>query len=634
MSLRRNMMYAFSSLIPTDTSKVYALNSTFDENRYYLNSLLHQSPKNGNIILNTFTDGTNHGVDVNKKIVFRKSTDKGVTFGAKTTLYDPTDGSTQPQDPSIGFDTNGRLHIFADCHDPAGVPGGSHEVRYMYSDDDGATVSTPVVLTLPSIGLATFRMYGRVIQCGSILLAPIYFLTEEGDFTNSARYVIRSTDFGATWTFIQIEYGTTYINETELLAINNTVVIAMSRNEVTKQFTMYKSTDAGLTWINVGDFGTGMTLTVAAPCRLHKFRLNNGTWACVMYFTNKGVNPEKIYAIYGRLDVGVDGGSGLFRRNTLTEVASNTDIIHYGDYCHYNNNMNAIGSWVRETNFPNDNELIYITAPATQYTTVFNLINPVTIYDALAGLELAVTRRGLVTNTTNDYGVVDSLGRVTTLKSIAPSPTGRDFTATAGGITLNNGIDFDGTKALSNNTSTTWNFMSYSGAGYTDVNYTLYFTTKIGTSSNPNATLGMLGNNGTSAGSRGMGLFYNDVSPRNNNLRFLITKGTAGLIIDFSNDDVVTPNTKVVVTLEVDLSQSVNNNKVKLYINGTLISTTVTSFLTTVASPPTYNLQIGACGNNTVPFVGTMYDVVIQNFIDLPSVRTSFINSLKAQEGI
>lgn len=53
-----------------------------------------------------------------------------------------------------------------------------------------------------------------------------------------------------------------------------------------------------------------------------------------------------------------------------------------------------------------------------------------------------------------------------------------------------------------------------------------------------------------------------------------------------------------------------------------------------VASTPTYNLQIGASGNNVLPFIGSMYDVVIQNNIDLPSVRNSFINALKAAEGI
>jgi hypothetical protein len=632
------LFYEENGLIATDQTKTYSLLNTLDENRYYLNSLLHQNPTNLSVVLHTFGDGTNHVADAGKKISFRKSTDRGETFGSKATLYDPTDGTFQIQDPGIGYDRQGRLHIMADCHSTVGSTGGTHELRYMYSDDDGTTVSSPVTITLPSNGMATFRMYGRIIDMGGgLLLAPCYFFTEEGTTTNSARYALRSTDRGANWSWVLIESGSTYINEMEFLGIDNDIVIGIARYESLPQFWMYKSTDRGATWTSVGVFSTGVALTSATPCRLHKFQLDDGTWTAVMYFVNRGTGTKTLYALYGRLNVGIEAGIGLFKQSSLTTLATNSNIIHYGDVCHYNGNMNARGAWPRETNFPIDNEMIYIQLPATHYTTIYNLIRPSTIYDRLGFPELIVTYRGLVTNTTNSYGVVDGSGNVTTLKSIAPGSTGRDFTATAGGIALSSGIVFDGTKVMTNGASlATWNFLHYSSAGYTDVNYTVYFTAKFGTSSNPNAAFGLFGTNAASSGAKGGSMFYDDRAavPRNNAFVFHIAKGTVGFIVEVITNDLITPNQDFVGCIEVDLSQATNNNKVKFYINGVLQSTTVSTFNTGVVATPTYSLQLGATGNGALPFTGTIKDFIIQNCIDLPSVRDNMTSSLMALEGL
>lgn len=621
-------------LIPTDKTKVYTALSTLDENRYYLNSLLHQNPKDKRIVVNTFTDSVNHVADAGKKIVYRLSTNKGQSFGSKTTLYDPTDGTMQVQDPGIGMDRKGRLHIMADCHEGvgAGATGLDHEIRYMYSDDNGATVSSPVVIPFPSTTLASFRFYGRIIDTGSVLIAPCYFLTDEGDTTQSERWILRSADYGQNWSWVVVEAATSdYINESECLAINANVIFMLSRYEPIKiTYMMYKSTDAGLTWVRVGLMSTTLSGATAAPCRLHKFRADNGKYYVVMYFPNKAT--DRIYAMYGRMDNGVDAGLGLFSTTTLTILRTDTVALHYGDFCHYNNNLNAVGVWARENgSFPTDNEMLYFENISTQYNGLILAIGTATIYDKLAVPMFIGTSRGLVNNTTNDYGVVNGSNQITTLKSILPGPTGQDFTATAGGIILDSdGMTFDGTKALSHATSTYWNFMSFSGAGESDLNYTMYFKIKMGTSSNPNAAYGVIGNNGTSAGNKGVALFYDDrvSTPASDRIAFRISKGSAGLIIDFSNDNVITPNAFHVICIEVDLSQATNNNKVKLYVDGSLISTTVTTYNTGISSPPTYNMQIGATGNNTIIFIGSIKDVVMQNAIDLPSVRTNFTQAL------
>lgn len=623
-----------ASRTATDDTVAYSLLSTLDNTRYYLNSLLH---KNGDVIINTYTDGVAHYDDATKKIVYRLSTDLGLTFGAASTLYDPSDSNFQVQDPGIGIDSNGRLHIMADCHNNIASTGQTHELRYMYSDDNGATVSSPVVIALPNPALTTFRMYGRVIQCGDVLMAPSYHFTDEGDFTACSRYVLRSTDFGANWTWVLVETGAENINEGELLAVNDSVVIMECRQEASpKQHIMYKSEDAGLTWFRVGVSSTTIIMSVAAPPRLHKFFLDDGTEIAVKYFSDR---PNGIlYAIYGRLNNFIIGGIGGWNLNTLTVLRDDTVYLHYGDYCHVTGNLNSIGVHPREQSTTPlvDNEMIHFTNMATHYGKLFSILTPVTIYDHLAAPSCIYNWRELVANNTNDGGTVTSSNEVTLFKSLPPGPTGINFSATAGGIILGDGLEFDGTKVLTHSTAGNFNFLSYSGAGYTDVNWTLHACWKAGAGSNPDAAYSLFGTNGTSAANIGIAIFYDDRISQsiNNGLKFTITRGGGTFIINFANADIITPNAFHWITIECDLSLATQNDKVKVYINGVLQSTTVTTFNTTVATGPTYGAQIGGAGNNVLPLIGAIKHLIFQNAIDIASVRDEITDTLMTLEGL
>lgn len=640
MIFRPQLGNAARQLIPTDKTATWATISTFDDNRYYLYSTLHQSPKVRSVVLNIVLDGVHHVSDAGKKISFFKSTDTAQTWGSKQLFYDPTDGAFQAQDIACGYSNNGRFHALVGCHDSVGTPGGNHELRYMYSDDDGTTVSSPSVVTLPSTTLNAWRVHDKIIDLGNgVMICPAYWATDEGDPTQSERWVIKTTDGGATWNWILVEGPTTaYINEGSILAITNNILIMINRYEDVFQFWMYKSTDQGTTWTSVGAFGTTILLdSPHGPPVLRKFKADTGKWYAVMYFPWK--SQGRLYAMYGRLDNGVDAGLGMFNTSTVTLLFDDTSQLHYGDCLHYNNNMNARGAWPREAgSFPTDNTLRYFTIGTTHYNTVAALIDPVTIYDKLGVISFIGSARGLVSNTTNDYGVVNGSSQVTTLKSIAPGPLSQNFTATAGGIVLNSGaMDFDGTKALTHGTSLYWKFLHYSSAGYTDVNYTIYMVCKIGTSSNPNAVYSLVGNSAAAATTPGLVFYYDDrVSvPRSDSFRIIVSKNTAGFNLDFDNQNVITPNTYAVICIEVDLSQATQNNKAKLYVNNSLISTTVTTFSSSITSNnPTHSFQIGAAGNNVALFVGSIKDVIIQNLVDLPSVRTNFTTALMAINGI
>lgn len=615
---------------------LYGTLGTLDDTRYYFTNLLHQSPLDKTLVIHTFTDGVSHLADPAKRISYRISNDNGLNFGSKATLYDPTDGNFQVQDPSIGVDSNGRLHILADCHN--GFTGGdTHEVRYMYSDDNGATLSSPVTIALPGGGLATFRFYGRMIQVDNVLMSPAYFFTEEGTFTNSARYVLRSTDFGANWNWILVESTTEYINESELLGINDDVVIMVSRQEASpKQFIMYKSEDKGATWFRCGLLSTTVIMSVANPCRLHKFFLDNGVEVAAMYFVDRA--NARLYGMYGKLENFIVGGVGGFNINTLTLLRQESVYLHYGDMVHYDGNLNAFGVWTREASTTPlvDNELIHFTNMTTHYGTLLDVLTPVTIYDHLAAPLGIYSWRGLATNNTNDNGTVNSSGQVTLFKSLRPGPTNVNFSATAGGIILGDGLEFDGTKVLTHSTALTFNPLSQSAAGYTDVHWTIHACWKAGTGSNPDAAYSLFGNNGASSSNIGLAIYYDDRASQsiNNGLKIFITRGGGTFIINLAAAGIITPNAYFILTIETALVEAVQDDKVKVYINGVLQSTTVSTFNTTVATPPTYGAQIGGVGNNVLPLTGGIKHVIIQNTIDIDSVRDEIINTLMTLEGL
>jgi len=375
---------------------------------------------------------------------------------------------------------------------------------------------------------------------------------------------------------------------------------------------------------------------VANPCRLHKFFLDDGTEIAAMYFVDRA--NERLYGLYGRLNNFVIGGVGGWNLNTVTLLRQDTEYLHYGDMVHYDGNLNAYGVWTREASTVplEDNELLHFANMATHYGKLFSILTPVTIYDHLVAPLGIYSWRGLLANNTNDYGTVTSSNEVTLFKSLGPGPTSVNFSATAGGIILGDGLEFDGSKVLNHSTVATFNPLSQSAAGYTDVQWTIHACVKFGTGSNPNAAYALFGTNGASSSSIGVAIYYDDrVSQSiNNGLKMFITRGGGTFIINFVAADIITPNSFFILTIECDLSEVVQNDKVRIYINGVLQSTTVATFNTTVATPPAYGANIGGAGNSVLPFIGGIKHVIIQNEIDIDSVRDEIIDTLMDLEGL
>lgn len=630
-----------TAIIPTDDTEVYELYSTLDETVYYLSSYLCQNPINKKV-LHIFTRGDHHITAPDKKIVYRVSTDLALTFGVMSDLYDPTAGTEQVQDLAAGYDSNGRLHVLVDIHDAISTVGVNHRCEYFYSDDDGATISTPVSLPFPGGGAyASMRVRGHIRQNGNTLMATAYFFPDETDFSIVEIFAVRSPDLGATW-----EWKTTgndltkELNEADVLYYRDDLWIMVVREEINKQMWMFKSFDDGLTWLDCGQMSLETVWDYAHPPVLHKFKGNDGMDIAVLYFGDRrDIGNSSIISWYAKMSNFVEGGVGAWNLSTRSTQVTDTEWLHYGDFFHYNNNFNARGAWSREANVVpfEDNEMIYFEKPATAYNVIHGILEPETIYDLLNGTKAIYSARGLVANTANDWGTVDSSNRVTVLRSIRPGPLNQNLTATAGGILLSSGkLVYDGTKALTSADATYFQPIYFSSAGDSDVNGTVYFVAKFGTISNPNAAYGLYGNGQGSSASKGVAMLYDDrLSQSRNNAFVLFTgKGTAGTFnILVANDNKITPNTLFCGCVQYDLSKA-GDAKVKFSINGVDQAIASVTYNASASNPPSFNFQLGAIGNNSLILVGEVADWVWQNAIDIDSVRDKMIADLMTANGL
>jgi hypothetical protein len=367
---------AFPNVIDSiPISSDWVLLNTFDENRYYLTNHLCQSPLDSNKIVSIFTDGTNHLPTDGKVISRRISTDKGITWSSKTLVYDQG-GTDCIQDIGAGYGSDGRLHVITDAlHTAAGPTWTSFGLFYMYSDDDGATWSSAVDITsvIPSDGLAAWRVYSSLIENNGVLMCAYYKTTSEVSGANSARYILRSTDNGATWTSILIQSGATHRNETTIIGLSTTVVLAVTRDESTLEYYQSISTDNGLTWTNQGDLSFGESFARATPVRLKKFQIDS-TDVIACYYSDRDRDIFKvIYALPADLI-----SSGLTGWNIGTKLTlhqgSNNEHLHYGDVCHYNGGFEAISQSAIDQ-YPNigtgtENEMYTIKLPTFHYPLV------------------------------------------------------------------------------------------------------------------------------------------------------------------------------------------------------------------------------------------------------------------------
>lgn len=328
-----------------------------DGTRYYLTSILAQNPLTPNVIVKVFRDGAGgHIIDSETHISIQKSTDYGVTWGAKATFYDPA-GALSPGDLGGGYDSNGRLWIFTDVRTTDQVDDLPFQAHLLYSDDNGDTAPTDINLTafIPADGLDVYAMHGQLIETSTGRLI-FGFYKAEADLSLWAIYTWFSDDGGATWgTKTIVSPGAASFNETASILVSSggtERIIHYIRRDDTFEWHCFSSTDDGDTYADNGAVTLGESFVVACPGWFSKFNLYGIPVVAYWYCDRRGAG--QIFKVVYVKESTLVGDPTLFDLDTKIELRRRQ--VHYGSVVHPFNDMYSIGSFAEEPVSPTTTE--------------------------------------------------------------------------------------------------------------------------------------------------------------------------------------------------------------------------------------------------------------------------------------
>lgn len=259
-------------------------------------------------------------------------------------------------------------------------------------------------------------------------------------------------------------------------------------------------------------------------------------------------------------------------------------------------------------------------------------------YPLLSNIQLIIDASGLATGTNNSYGDIDGSNGINSIKSLAPGPTGRDFTVNGSGVTFDpttKSIAFNGSGRLrSGSAASTWDFLSYN-ATFANLKWTAFFVVKLGTVIKPSTVnYGVFGTNGGSSGSKGVSLNYANNSTNEDTLVAGVTKGTTNQYLGrFLVPGSGPSNQYCVVAVQMDGDSS--GNRMRLYVNDeALLFIEMLNNSTVPVTTPTYTLELGDVGNAVLPLVGNIKEVIIASEATSPANTIGVIRSLMNKHNI
>ena len=185
-------------------------------------------------------------------------------------------------------------------------------------------------------------------------------------------------------------------------------------------------------------------------------------------------------------------------------------------------------------------------------------------------------------------------------------------------------LSFSGSQYLTSPAAvSTWNFLHNTNGS------SIFAVWKAGNVSDPNAVYSLMGNNAGATGNIGFYLIYDDrvSSSRNDRVLSIISRGISGQspVVNITADGAHPANTPTIISQVADPNNGTAANRSFLRINRTLIQNN-TDLFAPVATNASFALQIGACGNNIIPLVGYIAEVII-----LPSIASN--NTRQILEG-
>jgi hypothetical protein len=193
----------------------------------------------------------------------------------------------------------------------------------------------------------------------------------------------------------------------------------------------------------------------------------------------------------------------------------------------------------------------------------------------------------------------------------------RNFTSASGtrpatGIDTQNGkniLSFSASRLTSASTSETWKFL------HDATGSSVFSVARFGITSDPNTIYGLLGNNSLSSANIGYLFAYDDraAQSRSDAAVFFVTAGigASGTSSNSVNRNAITPNTQTILSVIGDPSNATAANRSIIRINGGEELKANTSSGTLSDANPSFTLQIGAGGNNTLSLTGAIAEIII-----------------------
>lgn len=209
---------------------------------------------------------------------------------------------------------------------------------------------------------------------------------------------------------------------------------------------------------------------------------------------------------------------------------------------------------------------------------------------------------------------------------------GSGFNFTVSGTGLSVQVNSRGKKEFVFNGATFINAPSVNKSYFTKYHngvnsYSIMFLGSIGTSSNPDAFIGMFGNNAGSSLNTGLYLAVENrvAQPATKGLQYSVSKSSSN---NWPWRMIKSQSTLVfnqILSLHIAYDGALLKDHIRAWIDGNLYhvqdqSRTTNNTTSGIGAPiaaatgdPTYDFQIGAMGNNAGPFTGTMEQFIIFN---------------------
>lgn len=257
-----------------------------------------------------YRTGTAHNSD-GGTINYKYSDDEGATWstpGTAVVIATPASG-VDYRDPSIAALASGRLIVGFDVKNPWN--GSAISTYTMYSDDGGTTWSSPAAVADSFTG-AEADGTSQAIQLGDgTVLLPGYGLDTGDSNYRSAIWV--STDGGATFGGeITIADGSRWYQEPQVRLLTTGDIVGLIRSDTNEHTWRVLSSDGGATWSSPSDVLTASSRpdwVEYRPGRIILFGRNNNSQFYARWTTSRdsGLTWDALANVDGASDVWMYG---------------------------------------------------------------------------------------------------------------------------------------------------------------------------------------------------------------------------------------------------------------------------------------------------------------------------------------